>query len=157
MNLRDKVAQSALCVQVALESCRGLGSYISPPDVQTVYMAPFHLASSSVGTMGSFSAVKAACTRWNLARASQVAGMRAQTFHGSYGNLDRVNFEASCDFQYATCMKRLRAFPRLDSRDPTFIVYTRLKAWSYSFTSKEWQGLCEWSFTSTQPYAFMVR
>jgi hypothetical protein len=47
-----------------------------------------------------------------LARASQVAEMGAQTFLVSYGKLDRFNFGVSCDFHYVTCMKCLRAHPR---------------------------------------------
>jgi hypothetical protein len=49
--------------------------------------------------------------------------MRAQTFHASYGKFD---FEASCDFHYSSCMKRLRECQVLDSREPTCLVYTRL-------------------------------
>jgi hypothetical protein len=58
------------------------------------------------------SVFKSAFTRLNLARASQVPEMRAQTFRASYGKFYRFNFEVSCDFHYSTCMKRLRAHPR---------------------------------------------
>jgi hypothetical protein len=43
-----------------------------------------------------------------LVLGSQVPGMRAQTFHASYGKFDRLNSEASSD---STCMKRLSAHP----------------------------------------------
>jgi hypothetical protein len=49
---------------------------------------------------------------WKIARASKVAVMRAQKFRASYGKFDRFNFEASSDFHYYTCMKRLRAHLR---------------------------------------------
>jgi hypothetical protein len=65
--------------------------------------------------------INAAFTRRKLARASQEARMRTHTFHESYGKFDR-NYEASCDFHYSPCMKRLRASPALDSCEPTFIA-----------------------------------
>jgi hypothetical protein len=39
-----------------------------------------------------------AFTRRKFIRASQVPGMRAQTFHASHGKFERLNSEASCDF-----------------------------------------------------------
>jgi len=65
--------------------------------------------------------LNAAFTLRKLARASQVAGMRAHTFRASYGKFDR-NYEASCDFHYSPCTKRLRASPALDSCEPTLIA-----------------------------------
>jgi hypothetical protein len=50
--------------------------------------------------------LKAAFTRYELDRASKVPGMSDK------GKLDRLDFEASCNFHYSTCMKRLRAHPR---------------------------------------------
>jgi hypothetical protein len=69
------------------------------------------------------SSSKAACTRCKLARVSQVAGIRAQTFHASYGKFDRLRFEANCDLREMSA----GASSRLDSREPSCIVYARLK------------------------------
>jgi hypothetical protein len=55
---------------------------------------------------------EAACTRCKYARASQVPGMRAKTFHESYGKFGRLNFEVSCYLHYSACMKHLRHLTR---------------------------------------------
>jgi hypothetical protein len=47
---------------------------------------------------------KATFTPYKLARKSQVPGMHAQMSHASY---EKFNLEASCDFQYSTCVKCL--------------------------------------------------
>jgi hypothetical protein len=64
----------------------------------------------------------AAFTLCKLDRASQVPGIRTQTFHSNYGKFDRLNFESSCDFRYVTCMTQLRPSPGRDSRETTYIV-----------------------------------
>jgi hypothetical protein len=55
----------------------------------------------------SFLKHRTAFTPCNLTRASQVPGMRAQTFHANCEKFDRFNYEVSCGFPYSTCMKRL--------------------------------------------------
>jgi hypothetical protein len=40
----------------------------------------------------------------SFARANQVSRMRVQTFHTSFETFDALNFEASYDFHYSTCI-----------------------------------------------------
>jgi hypothetical protein len=46
-----------------------------------------------------------------LVHASEVRAMLSQTFRASHEQFDRFIFEASCDFHYSTCVKRLRMHP----------------------------------------------
>lgn len=58
------------------------------------------------------SVLTAASTPCRLARASEVPGMRAQTFHASYEQFEMFNFEANWAFHCYTCTQRLHAHPR---------------------------------------------
>jgi hypothetical protein len=60
-----------------------------------------------------------------LARAFQMPGMCAQTFHAGYGKFDRMNFEANCDFHYSICMKRLPSHPRYLTRSSQLVSCKR--------------------------------
>jgi hypothetical protein len=67
-----------------------------------------------------------------------ITGMRAQSFHASYENFDRLNFEASCDSLYSTCMERLRPHPRHLIRANQLALCKRcLKI--YKLFSYEWE------------------
>jgi hypothetical protein len=99
---------------------------------ETLFLSPVDSVSLSVvniwvgdATLSSFFKPRVHDAIWLAA--SQVPGMRTQIFHASYVKFNRLNCEASCDFRYCTCIKRLRAHPRhLTRRETTSIVYTRL-------------------------------
>jgi hypothetical protein len=54
-----------------------------------------------------------------------VTEIRAHKFHASYEKFDSLTCEASCDFRYSTCMKRLRVHPRHFTRASELSSYKR--------------------------------
>jgi hypothetical protein len=76
----------------------------------------YNYSTCSVLRISISKALKASFIPSKLALASQVPGIRMQTFHASYKMLHRFIFEASYDFHYSTCMKCLRSHPRYLTR-----------------------------------------
>jgi hypothetical protein len=76
----------------------------------------------SHGGTGREPYIKAAFTRYKLARVSQVPGMSAQTFHASYEKFDRLSFEVSWTSIIVLAWNVCARIPGTDSRERTCVL-----------------------------------
>jgi hypothetical protein len=100
------------CVRLGLTKSIGLSNFNSEQIQRVLDIATIRPVVNQVTQEHEQSILRAAFIRWKFARASQVPGMRTQTFHASRIMEVTARFKVQPVVPSITCMKRLPAHLR---------------------------------------------